>query len=97
MLLFTPLGDRPLTALFTVGEVGSVDFAALKVTDHPNQFLMCPSGFCGPDPHADSPVFEISVARLREHWQKFLAAQPRVELLAEHDGLYRLLAQLQLC
>lgn len=84
-LLFTPSGDRPLTALFTIGDVESIDFAALRVTDNPNQFFMCPPGFCGDNPHADSPVLEISVARLRQHWRDVLAAQPRVELLAEHE------------
>ena len=84
-LLFTPSGDRPLTALFTIGDVESIDFAALRVTDNPNQFFMCPPGFCGDNPHADGPVLEISVARLRQHLRDVLAAQPRVELLAEHE------------
>ncbi len=85
VLLFTPLGERPLTALFTAGDVESVDFAKLKLTDEPNQFLMCPPGFCAGDPHADSPVFDISVEQLRERWREVLAVQPRVELLAEDE------------
>ncbi len=64
-LLFTPLGERPLTSLFAVGDVETVDFAELKLTDEPNWFLMCPPGFCGAKPHADSPVFDVSVERLR--------------------------------
>ena len=88
VLLFTPLGERPLNALFAVGDVESVDFAALKLTDRPNQFLMCPPEFCGADPHADSPVFDVSVEQLRlVRWREVLAAQPRVELVAEdQDG-----------
>ena len=46
VLLFTPLGKRPLTALFPVGAVETVDFAALTLTDKPNQLLMCPPEFC---------------------------------------------------
>ena len=83
--LFTSLGERPLTALFAVGHVEAVDFAELKLTDKPNQFLRCPPGFCNANPHADSPVFEISVERLRERWREVVAAQPRVELLAEDE------------
>ena len=30
VLLFTPLGERPFTALFPVGDVKTVDFAELK-------------------------------------------------------------------
>ncbi len=85
VLLFTPLGERPLAALFAVGDVESVDFAELKLTDKPNQFLMCPPGLCDADPHADSPVFDVSVEQLRERWREVLAVQPRVELLVEDE------------
>jgi uncharacterized protein (DUF1499 family) len=85
VLLFTPLGERPLAALFAVGDVESVDFAELKLTDKPNQFLVCPPGSCAGDPHADSPVFDVSVEQLRERWREVLAAQPRIELLAEDE------------
>ncbi len=85
VLLFTPLGERPLSALFTVGDVKAVDFADLKLSDKPNQFLMCPPRFCNADPHADGPVFDVCVDKLRERWHEVVTAQPRVELLAE-DG-----------
>ncbi len=87
VLLFTPLGERPLTALFAVGGVEPFDFAAPRLTDRPNQFLMCPPGLCGADAHAESPVFEVPVDRLRAGWEALAAAQPRVTLLAgEPDG-----------
>ena len=87
VLLFTPLGKRQLTALFPVGDVETVDFAKLKLTDKPNQFLMCPPGFCGASPNADSPVFDVPVAKLRARWREVVAAQPRVELLSkDEDG-----------
>ncbi len=85
VLLFTPLGERPLAALFAVGDVESLDFAELRLTDKPNQFLVCPPGSCEADPQADSPVFDVSVEQLRERWRDVVAAQPRVELLAEDE------------
>ncbi len=85
VLLFTTLGERPLAALFAVGDVESVDFSELRLTVKPNQFLMCPPGDCGANPHADSPVFDVSVEQLRDHWREVLAVQPRVELLAEDE------------
>ena len=84
-LLFTPLGERPLTALFAVGDAETVNFAALKLTNKPNQFLMCPPGMCAAAPHADSPVFDVSLEQLRGRWRQVLAVQPRVELLAEDE------------
>ncbi len=85
VLLFTPLGKRPLTALFPVGTVETVDFAALRLTDKPNQLLMCPPEFCSANPNADSPVFDVSIEQLRARWREVIAAQPRGELLAEDD------------
>ncbi len=85
VLLFTPLGERPLTALFTIGDVESIDFIELRLTDKPNQFLMCPPDFCGADPHADSPVLDVSIERLSERWREVVAIQPRVELLSENE------------
>ena len=89
LLLYTPLGERPLTALFPVGEVAPVDFAALTPGDSPNRHLVCPPDFCAAaQPQAFSPVFEIPAADLRARWQAVVAARPRVRLLAESaDGL----------
>ncbi len=88
VLLFTPLGERPLAALFALDDIESVDFAELRLTDKPNQFLMCPPGICAADPHADSPAFDVSVEKLRERWRDVLAVQPRIELWAEDaEGL----------
>ena len=56
LLLFTPSGKRPLTAIFAVGEVERIDFATFKRTDEPNQFLMCPPGFCDANPPMGSPT-----------------------------------------
>jgi uncharacterized protein (DUF1499 family) len=82
VLLFTPLGERPLSALLGVGDVEPVDFEGIDLTDKPNQFLMCPPDLC--NGQAESPVFEMPVEKLRERWQDVIAAQPRVEVLAEN-------------
>ena len=87
VLLFTPLGKRPLEALFPVGELKHTDFGSLMLTDKPSQFLMCPLRYCSAEPHAKSFEFEVSVDLLRERARKLIAAEPRVELLAEPNGL----------
>ncbi len=78
----TAAKGRPTGALFAVGGVAPVDFAAAKLGDRPNQFLMCPPGLCGAGAHAESPIFEVPVDRLRARWEAVAAAQPRVTLLA---------------
>ena len=86
-LLLTPYGERPLTALFAVGDVETVDFASLTPPDDPNWFLVCPPGLCAAAASADGPVYDVSAERLRARWREVVAAQPRTELLAEHpDG-----------
>lgn len=85
LLAFTPLGERPLAALLPVGDVETVDFAALTLKDTPNQFLICPPDTCGAEPHARSPVFDVSIERLEARWREVLAAQPRVEILASNE------------
>ncbi len=82
VLLFTPLGARPLGAILSVGKVERIDFAALRLTDKPNQHLVCPPGYCAAKPHADSPVYDVTAVKLADHWRKVLAQQPRTILLA---------------
>jgi diketogulonate reductase-like aldo/keto reductase len=83
VLLFTPLGERPLSALFSVDDFETVDFESLQFTDKPNEFLMCPPDLC--NGQSESPVYELSVQDLHERWEDIVAAQPRVELLAENS------------
>lgn len=83
LLLLTPLGQGPLTALFRVGTIDPVDFATLQLTENPNQFLMCPPDMCSAQPHAQSPEYPMPVAELRARWQEMVGQQPRVTVLAE--------------
>jgi uncharacterized protein (DUF1499 family) len=88
VLLLTPLGERPLKAVFAVGEVAPVDFATLEPSPDPNWFLVCPPELCAAGVRAESPIYDVPVDRLAERFRQVAAAQPRVELLAEHeDGL----------
>lgn len=85
ILLFTPLGERPLRALFPLGDAVAIEFATLSPGDKPNRYLLCPPGHCAAPAHGESPVFDISVETLRERWREVVARQPKVELL-RHGG-----------
>ena len=65
----TAAKGRPTGASFAAGGVAAVDFAALKLGEKPNQFLMCPTGLCGAGAHAESPIFEVPVDRLCARWE----------------------------
>ena len=84
-LLLTPLGERPMAALLPVGDVAAVDFATLRLTDKPNQYLICPPELCAATPHGRSPVFQVPVEHLSAAWRQMLGALPRVTLLAENE------------
>lgn len=88
ILLFTPLGDRPLSTLLPVGPVEPVDFTRLQPKGSPNRYLVCPPDYCSAAPDAFSPVFDMPPGLLRQEWEAMLATRPRVERLAESaDGL----------
>jgi uncharacterized protein (DUF1499 family) len=84
-LLFTSIGERPLSAIFTVGDLDRIEFAEFKLKGTPNQFLMCPPEFCDAKPHAKSPVFNVSIDRLHEHWHWIVSHEPRTKLLVEDE------------
>ncbi|MBT4688199.1 MAG: DUF1499 domain-containing protein [Rhodospirillaceae bacterium] len=78
--------EKSLEVVFGAFEVGVVDFPSLTLTAKPNQFLVCPAGFCGATPHMISPVFAYPVDILRQRWMAMLAAQPRIEAGAADEG-----------
>ncbi len=86
-LMLTPLGQPLLDRLFAVGQVPAIDFASLRLGPRPNQFLMCPPDLCAAPGNAESLVFEVPAARLRERWREVVSARPGVELVVEStDG-----------
>lgn len=93
LLAFTPLGAAPLAALFRVGEVAPVDFAALEPSASPNWYLVCPAGMCAAA-QASAPEFPWPVAELKGRFEALVRARPRVETLrVSDDGLQMDLVQ----
>ena len=79
--LFTPLGEAPLSAVFPVGKLETLDFGDLKLTEKPNQFLVCPPGLCRGQ--AESAPFERSADDLKGLWHDLVMSKARVVLLRE--------------
>jgi uncharacterized protein (DUF1499 family) len=65
---------------------GAVDFSQIKLTEKPNQYLVCPAGECAGQAHQASPVFEVSVETLKKAWRRVVSRQPRIEVLGDEPG-----------
>lgn len=79
-LLVAVMGrEKSLQVVFGAYEVKPVDFAALALTPKPNQFLVCPPGYCKAKPHMLSPTYAAPADQLRRRWTAMLAGLPRIE------------------
>jgi len=63
-----------------------IDFATLVRSPRPNTFLLAPPGFCPATRiDAQSPLFGVSAARLREAFLQVALAKPRVSHVLKDD------------
>jgi uncharacterized protein (DUF1499 family) len=74
--------ERVLSVLFGPVIQTAIDFRTLQRPARPNQYLVCPPGFCQAIADAESPVYPLPVAALRERWLAMIAQQPRVQQVA---------------
>jgi uncharacterized protein (DUF1499 family) len=72
-----------------------VDFESIKLPSSPNFYLSCPKDFCPSTiDFAISPVFDVSVVKLQQRFDKMLAKQERIQLLdSTNGGLKRVYVQ----
>jgi uncharacterized protein (DUF1499 family) len=71
--------ERVLTAVLGPIEIKAIDFKQLVPGSKPNQFLVCPVGYCLAKPQLISPVFAISSTLLRQRWRRLMQAQPGIQ------------------
>ena len=64
----------------------SFDFSSLERTGKPNDYLVCPEGFCAADSDDTSPVFEVPAARLQEEWTRVVLNEPRTTKVSSEVG-----------
>lgn len=53
------------------------NFKALKRPSSPNYFLACPTAYCNINPNVLTPVYPISISRLRALWLQVISLEPR--------------------
>lgn len=65
---------------------GPVNFQDLERRDSPNDYLVCPEGYCKrTTPDRVSPVYSMPVKTLTERVEALLSKAPRTEILSRHD------------
>ncbi len=79
LILLAVLAVAGCSAIFSVGDVEAIDFPTLGLADSPNQFLVCPPGYCLATSNLESPTYPVGVGDLRTAWEAVVAASPRTE------------------
>jgi uncharacterized protein (DUF1499 family) len=78
--------ERSLTLAFGPIETKEIDFQTLELGPNPNQFLVCPTGYCSAEPHLISPIFPVSADTMRQRWNALIKTQPRIEIGKADDN-----------
>lgn len=63
-----------------------VDFPTLKLKSTPNQYLVCPEGYCAAQAHRVAPKFPVGVQELQDAWFEVIAAQPSTQVIARDEA-----------
>lgn len=83
--LFVLYGRENSWALFFGrADLGRVDFATLARSPSPNDALACPPGHCRAPADIVPPVFAVPAEDLRRALRAIVAAEPRVERVADY-------------
>ena len=82
----TPLGVRPLQAMFPPGEIEPVDFKTVTLNNQPARYLVCPEVDACPELNDRTPIFDVSLERLQSTLEELIFAEPGVELVLADDG-----------
>ena len=69
LYIHLPGGKQRLEASFAVPAYAATDFATLRKTSKPNQYLVLPPGLGVEEPDQVAPAFDVPAARLAELWR----------------------------
>lgn len=87
LVTLAPGREALLDRVFPVGIPEKVDFATLRLSDRPNQYLVCPPGLCAATAHRQGPVAPMPVEKLEARWQALIARTPGTAALASDKNL----------
>jgi uncharacterized protein (DUF1499 family) len=64
----------------------AVDFPTLELRDTPNQYLVCPEGYCAAQAHAAAPIFSVAVQELQDVWFDVISKQPSTTVIGRNEA-----------
>jgi len=85
--LATMKGRKEALALvFGPAQFDPVNFPSLALKGTPNQYLVCPKGYCAAaKAHRTSPSFAVPVQELQDVWFDVLSRQPSTRVVASDE------------
>lgn len=75
-----------LATIFGPIERQPVNFATLQLKSSPNQYLVCPDGFCTAEPHSVAPTYPVPADQLQNAWFEAIGAEPSTEVIASNEA-----------
>lgn len=86
-VVFTPLGHPMLRNMFPPGDIVPVDWAELRVTNEPARYLVCPGYELCKELNDRTAIFDASVERLMQEWDRILGEETEgMELVLSDDA-----------
>ncbi len=87
VLLVTPAGTGMFTALFPVGPVATVDFAAIDEGRNGHRSLMCPTAAMCPARDDGTAIYDADLARTKAVWAAAAKAERGMGLVYSDDAI----------
>jgi hypothetical protein len=86
-VIYLPGHKNRLEKIFVIPAFEAVDFATLRKTSKPNQYLVCPADICVETPDMQPRLYPITATALAAAWQQVIAAEADVTEHGRNDGV----------
>ena len=90
VVAFTPAGHPMLRSMFPAGEITPVVWNDVRLNNDPARYLVCPGYDLCTDLNDRTAIFDASIDRLMEEWERILAIDTEgMELVLSDDGAHQ--------
>jgi uncharacterized protein (DUF1499 family) len=85
-VVYLPGHQYRLEQIFRIPDVVNVDFATLRKTTKPNQYLVCPKGHCSETPDLVARSYNVDASKLAATWHHIMTTELDVEERIRNDA-----------